>query len=767
MPGARGGALSAVDVRAPSASVGAQGAQPLATAEGAAASRPFVETLARDALAGTVTAIVLIANIVSFGALMFPGPLAPGASTAIWAMLVGAGVVGLWVAWKTSLPPLATGIDSPTAAVLVLLAGLVERAMQHAGASVAETIPVVMLIFTLATALSGALLWGIGAARWSAYLRFVPYFVVAGFLAATGWLLIAGGIRLTTGRSIGALLSPWDGTEAAKLLCGVAVFALLLAQKRWLRSPMALPATLLGLSVGGSLALGAAGLAGAEHGWTLPPLGALTPWQPLHALKAAAHVPASLVVHAFPEILAVAIVALVSLVTKVSSLEVARKAAGDLDVEMRAHGAATLAAAPLGGLAAIVQPGTSRLLETAGGVTRRSGAACAAILLLVGVSNFDLPALIPLPVAAGLVFQLGWGFLADALAKPLAQRDWLNLGLAVAIMVVCTRYGYVTGVVGGVVAACLLFAVSYARIGAVRQHLSRAQFAGNVSRSAEASQALGRHGEAIQIYWLSGYVFFGSSEGVFERVRRDIEALPRRTVSEVVLDFRLVSGADASMTVSLAKLRDFCQREGARLIFAGLGPALQRMLERDGFFEAPGPTHFADVNGALAWAEEEVLARAGSGAAHSPSPERDDFEDWLQQQLGARVRGADFLAYMQRRAVAAGQVLYCAGDPADEIDLVAAGRLLVDVPGADGRMLRVRHISTRAVIGEMGFFRRVARSATVSADGEAVLWTLTRPSFERMREERPDLAGAFHEFLLRTLADRIVLSEKMLLAVAG
>jgi SulP family sulfate permease len=218
------------------------------------------------------------------------------------------------------------------------------------------------------------------------------------------------------------------------------------------------------------------------------------------------------------------------------------------------------------------------------------------------------------------------------------------------------------------------------------------------------------------------------------------------------------------MTVSLTKLRIVCQRAGARLLFAGLGPPLHSLLERDGFFKPPGPAAFADVNSALAWAEEAVLGRVGA-VDDQAAAEGADFEDWLQQQLGPQVRAADFLGYLQRRTVAAGEVLYRAGDPADEIDLVAAGRLHVDVPADGGRLLRVRHISTRTVVGEMGFFRQVARSATVSAEGLTLLWTLNRPSFERMRQERPDLAGAFHEFLLRTLSDRIALSEKMLLAI--
>ena len=75
----------------------------------------------RDLLAGLVASVILIANIVSFGTLMFPGDLSAGIPIAIWAMLIGSCIGGLWIALSTSLPPLATGIDSPTGVVLILL----------------------------------------------------------------------------------------------------------------------------------------------------------------------------------------------------------------------------------------------------------------------------------------------------------------------------------------------------------------------------------------------------------------------------------------------------------------------------------------------------------------------------------------------------------------------------------------------------------------------------------------------------------------------
>ena len=141
------------------------------------------------------------------------------------------------------------------------------------------------------------------------------------------------------------------------------------------------------------------------------------------------------------------------------------------------------------------------------------------------------------------------------------------------------------------------------------------------------------------------------------------------------------------------------------------------------------------------------------------------FEPWLQQQLGNAVKAADLMAYLERKDTENSQVLYHQGEPADSLDLVAAGDVVIDVLGRDGKALRVRRIAKQTVIGEMGFFRRSVRSATVSSDGPAVLFTLRRGSFERMRRERPDLASAFDDFIKCVLADRIDVANREIAAL--
>ena len=714
---------------------------------------------------GLVASVVLIANIVSFGALMFPGDLSAGIPIAIWAMLIGSCAGGVWIALATSMPPLATGIDSPTGAVLVLLSAAAGSGVVASGGSPQTAVQTVMLIFTAATLLSGALLYGLGVCRWGSYFRFVPYFVVGGFLAATGWFLIAGGVRMTTGRTLAlsSVGTGWTPISTAKLAAAVAALLVLLAVRRWGRSALAMPASLLVMWLAGAIVLRSAGLSDPEQGWYLPSLRGLTQWSPFEAARTT-HLTWSTMVGLIPELLAVTIVALISLVTKVSSIEVARQVSGNLDRELRAHGIANLIAAPFGGIACSLQTGTSRLLEHAGGATRMSGVVCALAIGAVGVANFNLPGLIPIPIVAGLVFYLGYTFIVDALWRPYSQRAWFDLLLAVGIMIVCIEYGYLVGVLVGLVCACVVFAISYARLGVVRRHVTRALFASYVDRSAEASEHLREIGDAIQLYWLSGYIFFGSSEGVFERIRGDIESLAPRRVAYVILDFGTVSGADASAVASLVKLRNFCDRQGTTLVFCSLSPANRAALELGAFFGGKSRHQaFADLNLALAWCEDRLVASANLDTKIGLA----GFEPWLQQQLGASVRAADLVAYLERKDVDGPQILYREGQPADTVDLVAVGNLAIDIAKGNGDSLRVRRIMTHTVLGEMGFFRHSVRSATVSSDGPAIVFSLSRTNFERMRRERPDLASAFADFIMRVLADRIDFANRAVEALSG
>ena len=85
-----------------------------------------------------------------------------------------------------------------------------------------------------------------------------------------------------------------------------------------------MPVSLLAMWLAWAIALRSLGVHGPEHGWYLPSLGALTTWSPFEAARTS-HLTWSMTAELIPELLAVTIVTLISLVTKVSTLEVARR----------------------------------------------------------------------------------------------------------------------------------------------------------------------------------------------------------------------------------------------------------------------------------------------------------------------------------------------------------------------------------------------------------------------------------------------------------
>jgi SulP family sulfate permease len=163
---------------------------------------------------------------------------------------------------------------------------------------------------------------------------------------------------------------------------------------------------------------------------------------------------------------------------------------------------------------------------------------------------------------------------------------------------------------------------------------------------------------------------------------------------------------------------------------------------------------------AVAWCEDRLLADAAVNIDN-------DFLSWLQSQIDANLKSVDLIAYFQRLDIDGATVLYRQGEAADTIDLIAAGHLVIDVATHGGEVLRVRRIATHTVVGEMGFFRRSLRSATVSSEGPATLFTLTRANFEHMRQERPDLANAFLALVICILSNRIDIRNREIMVLGN
>ena len=87
-----------------------------------------------------------------------------------------------------------------------------------------------------------------------------------------------------------------------------------------------------------------------------------------------------------------------------------------------------------------------------------------------------------------------------------------------------------------------MFALSYSCIAPSCRHLTR-QGSSNVERAPEQARLLREEGERVHVFWLSGFIFFGSSNGLFEYIRKAIDVQHEKPVGYVLLDFTLVPGS--------------------------------------------------------------------------------------------------------------------------------------------------------------------------------------------------------------------------------
>ena len=150
-------------------------------------------------VAGIVIGAVEVVFAVSFAALVFAGSyfefyfLDDGVG-----LYLGAAALTLaFMAWRTGCRGVVGGLQGTGAAMMALVAASV---VVHGAGSPNDIFLSALAAILVAMVLCGVVFWWLGSRRRGDLIRFVPYPVVGGFLAGTGWLLFKGGVHVASGR---------------------------------------------------------------------------------------------------------------------------------------------------------------------------------------------------------------------------------------------------------------------------------------------------------------------------------------------------------------------------------------------------------------------------------------------------------------------------------------------------------------------------------------------------------------------------------------
>ena len=709
------------------------------------ASKSFTPNL----VAASLCAVVTIAYAGSFGGLVFGGPLEPFVGRAVIAALVSSVIVLPILAWRSSFFFSLGGPDSNPAAILAFtLAAVTSEILQGARATPTQLVPTALMSLFLSATACGLILFVMGRLGWGRYVRYMPHPVVGGFLAGSGYLLVAGAWKMLTAQPLSLFKLGVISTVHPLAWSSVALVAVaLLVLTRMIRHFLVIPLVLVGAMVvfhGARLAWGIDLATAREAGLLLAPL-QMGEWTHVGNFPYA-EVRWDLLLQHAKDFGAMTMVAVITILLNTTSLELATNVEGNADRELKALGLANMLIGFGGGMLAVNSFNRSMLNLKAGANSRWSGRLCAAVVLVVVLAAPGLIGLMPKPVLTGLILFLGIGLLVTWAIESRLKMPWGDYLIVLAILGIVGGLGMGPGVVLGLVTACVSFVFTLSKSPTIRSSFSLLNRRSNVERPVHQGEILKAKGRVMRGFALQGFLFFGTTSRLLDEVRTALEE-----TRFVMLDFRLVHGVDGSSTVALKKLRTLCAEAGITLVFSGMSESVESILRLGGVSaDAASLRTFSDIDHALEWCEDQVIARA------LPHAE-------LVVALAGLMSAEDvdyLVAHFERIDVAPGDPLIKQGESSDSMFIIEHGRVSVYLrladPGDTGaRQLRLRTFTLGTVVGEMGLYTGAPRTADVVADEPTRALKLSGAQVAALEKRMPDLANKLHRFVVRSLAQRL------------
>lgn len=729
----------------------------------AATTEPSTGGVRRNAGAvvasGLVVGVVQTLFAISFAVLVFSGPLAAHVDTGIGTALFGAAVVAVVAVAASSLRGAVGTVQDAPAAVLAVVAGGVAAAV---GGSDPALLGSVLTAIVLTTALTGATLWLLGRWRFGQVIRYVPYPVVGGFMAGTGWVILSGGVDLLVGEGV-QLLEPATWSEPAVLLplgLGAAFTLVLLLGDRRRPDSSFVPLTCV-VAIGlftVVIALGVGAEAARENGLLLGPFPGGSLWPP--AATAITSIDTAAVVSQLPGILTVVVISAVALVLTAGGVELGSHQDVDLDRELRVAGFANLLAAPGGGFPGFPGLALTTLVQRSGLAGRATRLIAAGVVLAALAFSGAIVALVPSWVVGGLLAFLGLRFLVEWLVDGWSRLRRTDYALVALIVIVIAALGLLAGVVVGIAATAVQFVITYSRSEVVRHELDATAFPSTVDRAPQEEEALAEHAGRIRILELQGFVFFGTAARVLDRIRGYMDATDGPP-DYLVIDLARLLGLDASAVLTFNRVIELARRNGTVLVLTGPRPEVTDALARGGI-TADGHVRFEPtLDRGVQACEDALLEQVGTERGDVP-----DLRTRLSSDLGDQALADRLLARLERHELAAGETVITRGERSRELYLLEAGRVTVSVVGRDGARRRLRTMLPGTVIGEVAAYLGVPRSADVIAEDDVVVARLPASTWERLEREDPELAAALHRWLATQLATRLTATLRTLQALS-
>src|SRR6202011_101582 len=434
-----------------------------------------------------------------------------------------------------------------------------------------------------------------------------------------------------------------------------------------------------------------------------------------------------------------------------TGVEVATQREANLERELNVTGLANILTGALGGYTGCISISRSMLNLNSGGTGRLSGLTVAAISALMLAAAPALLGYMPKFVLGGLLIYLG----ADQLHRWIVESrrrlsvvEYLSL---LAIIVIIVQWGFVPGVLIGIVIGCATFALSASRIDSIKYGFDGSEYRSSLDRSRDDQAVLAAHGGKIQGLNLQSYLFFGSANRLYQHVKSLLARHPECRF--LIFDFKLVTGIDSSAAYSFAQIKRTALERGIKLVLVHLPSAAEKAL-RSSEFISQEVSIVPELDHALEWCENEIIAQH-----QGREQEEASLRDWFTRILATEDDATELIHRCERLEVDAGEIIVNAGDAADSMHFILDGRVGIMIATGEGGTTRVRSLGRYTTIGEMGLVSQAPRSATIQAEVASILYVLSADQFEAIKAEDPALSQKLLTYFVSVMAERLTFAN--------
>ena len=712
-------------------------------------------------IAGVIGGIIKIVVAMAFSALIFTGTLAAYLPQGIGIVLFGFFLFAVISIFTSSYP---VNINTPQDIPIAIIALIATTVMATSGKDwdADTTFQFIFVTIALTSILVGIFFFILGSLKLGKLVRFIPYPVVGGFLAGTGWLIVKFAFIMTAGMglSLANIVSLFDQATLSKWFPGLIFGLIMLISSRYIKHYLLIPA-LIAIGITSFYAImffyGFSFTDLESSGYLLGPFpeGGLFQGLPLKYLS---DFNWSIFLEQLPAIGTMMILNAISVLFNYSGLEIIIKKDLDLDQELKTTGIGNIIAGLGGAPPGHLSLGGTLLAISIGSKSKLTNIVIALLCAITLLFGSAVLSFFPRIILGGLLFNLGLSFLVDWLYSTWSRVPKTDYTIILLIFLVIGTVGFLEGVITGLLMSVILFVVSYSKVEIIKHELTGKTFHSNVERSESIKNIIDDSGDQTLILPLQGFIFFGSANRLLERIKLHLQSQNETNLKYLVFDFKQVTGVDSSTINSFNKLRILAELDNFQVLFCNLTPEIISQFEVEGLFADSMDLFlkFDDLDHGMEWCEEQIISEQTIGS-NKQKEEIDEIKLFEE-------KFADLLIYFESKDISQNTTIIEQGSDPDGLYFIKSGRVTVELRSSNNK-IRLKSMSTGTVVGEVSLYLKTQATASVISNTACKTYFLSHENFEKLNKETPERAAELHTYIVKLLSDRLAKSNATIQAL--